>query len=549
MSLKRFRVALAGVAAIAAVLAGPVSGSSASTGSSHYSIDCAVSPLCLEVNSPSEIFKSTKYVGHDEPSALFYSNRAGSGNSSLYRLTLPTDPPPSKSNSFNFELHPAFWFGMALCNVQSYPEQVSTCTPNSDTNIKNSPDQTSPNWLGHHAGTAFLELQFYPPGWAALPAGISCNGTQWCVAMLIWSLAEDPIAGTTINDSCGAVIGGAEYPNLAFLTLSGVPHAPANPVDATVSTFTPNPSTDLFMNSGDQLTVDIHDTSQGFTTIVHDLTSGQTGSMTASAANSFGMVKYAPNPSTECTNIPYDFHPMYSTSSPDTRVIWAAHTYNVAFADEIGHFDFCTGVSQGGYCYGNEGSGANSEKTDGDDAGCFNANQSTLVRVAGCAATNTGFDGTPYEPVWPDGNPSHPTAILFSSPLTNGRNYSQVAFEADMPRIEAADFGGLCNRTTGNGCTNPPLTDDANASGVRPPADFYPFFSTQQTAGQCTWAIGNDNPGVTTNDFGRVSQYGQLLFQYYLRFGGGGTSRYITDNYRQVLSGNPCQISSGGSDD
>jgi hypothetical protein len=34
---------------------------------------------------------------------------------------------------------------------------------------------------------------------------------------------------------------------------------------------------------------------------------------------------------------------MYSTSSEQTRVIWAAHTYNTSFTDEIGHFENCSG--------------------------------------------------------------------------------------------------------------------------------------------------------------------------------------------------------------
>jgi len=59
--------------------------------------------------------------------------------------------------------------------------------------------------------------------------------------------------------------------------------------------------------------------------------------MTASAANGFGQVQYDPT-GTSCVNLPYDFHPMYSTSSEQTRVIWAAHTYNISFTSEIGHF-------------------------------------------------------------------------------------------------------------------------------------------------------------------------------------------------------------------
>ena len=41
--------------------------------------------------------------------------------------------------------------------------------------------------------------------------------------------------------------------------------------------------------------------------------------------------------------IPYTFHPMYSTSTPKTRVTWAAGSYNVAFDTEIGHFQHCNG--------------------------------------------------------------------------------------------------------------------------------------------------------------------------------------------------------------
>jgi hypothetical protein len=58
------------------------------------------------------------YVGHDEPSVLFYSNHPGSGNNDTYTMRLPAEPrtPPKQDGTggtANFELHPAFWFGMA----------------------------------------------------------------------------------------------------------------------------------------------------------------------------------------------------------------------------------------------------------------------------------------------------------------------------------------------------------------------------------------------------------------------------------------------------
>src|ERR1700756_5347165 len=93
--------------------------------------------LCTEVHD--SIGYGGTYTGHDEPSILFYSNVPGSGNSSIYQLVLPKDPPtlPKQNGTggtFNFQLHPAFWFGMALCDDQSAPNPtpvgVSSPFPN-----------------------------------------------------------------------------------------------------------------------------------------------------------------------------------------------------------------------------------------------------------------------------------------------------------------------------------------------------------------------------------------------------------------------------------
>ena len=60
----------------------------------HASINCATGALvCMEVAKLKKTFG--KYVGHDEPSDLFYSNVPGSGNQMRYTLTLPRDPSPS----------------------------------------------------------------------------------------------------------------------------------------------------------------------------------------------------------------------------------------------------------------------------------------------------------------------------------------------------------------------------------------------------------------------------------------------------------------------
>jgi len=491
--------------------------------------------LCAEVEDYEAAF-GEKYVGHDEPSVLYYSNVPGAGNRNQWQVTLPKDPPPSvkPGRSWSFQLTPAFWFGMAMCDTQSYPEQVSTCTPDSDSNI-------TP--LAKHPGTAFMELQFYPPGWVKQFNSQSCDARDWCAALTIDSLSEDPVNGTTLNQTCQRqILGGIEYVNFAFLTRSGKPIGPPNPLDFNPSTSgNPTRPNVLFMHPGDRIGVSMHDTAHGLQTVLVDKSTGQVGSMTASAANGFGQIEYAPT-GTSCSQVPYDFHPMYSTSSPQTRVPWAAHSYNVAFDEEIGHFDYCTAVSNTGTCTGLEGAPGDREPTDADDTACFPASASLLVQVSGCNGTNApGFDGTSYQRAWPDGNRFlHPTAQLFSSPLTGkffNRNYSNVAFESDTPRIEAPDLGGTCNRTTGAGCTIVPPTDDGQ------PAAFYPFFSITNpflTPGGCRWFIGNDVPGLTANDFGKVSQYGTLFPQTYLIFGGGGATHPVINDFQQNLGTNPC---------
>jgi hypothetical protein len=495
--------------------------------SQHAAINCEYSGMCAEVANPSDVF-GNEYVGHDEPSAVFYSNVPGAGNHMTYGVRLPHDPSPGNpttpGKSYQFELNGSLWFGMALCDTQSYPEQVSTCTPDSDSNI------VDPAVSPDHPGTAFLELQFYPPGWVPWPTwqvavgASACDPTKWCAAMNIFSLSEDPVNSTT-------------------------------------ATFTPDPKKDLFMNSGDNLKVSLHDTPSGLQAVINDKTTGQTGSMTASAANGFGQVKYDPT-GTSCVNIPYNFHPMYSTSSEQTRVIWAAHTYNTAFSDEIGHFENCEGPNPipatpfGLDASGNpvtcpagdfEGFGNHTSPTDGDDDFCFPGSEALRIHINGCTDTNTGFDGLPYQPVWPDGSRLHPEPWLFSSPRTGPGdtvNYSRVGFEADLPRIET----NTCNRATGAGCTLIPTTDGGT------PAAFYPFFSAfQHGLGHghgvlrhpvhghegtgCMWAFGTSLPGA--NDFGRNAQYGSLLSSTSLAFGGGGKTTTNFNNFRQIIS-NPC---------
>ena len=525
--------------------------------------------LCTEVFD--SIGYNGTYTGHDEPSVLFYSNVPGSGSSNIYLIRLPKDPPTlptqdGKGGTFNFQLHPAFFVGMAMCDDQSAPNpggsSVSAnvrCIPASDRNIFDGSDPKKRDYIGRHPGTAFMEMQFYPPGWVN-----GCNSaTQWCSAFNIDSLSENQNTGALNNKACLATAG-QEPVNFAYITKSGVPLGPPSPLLATNATFTPNGDT-LFYNPGDLLRVVLRDTRHGLKITIEDLTTGESGSMTSSAANGFGQVLFDPNGNscdTATHNIPADYHPAYSTSSEHTRVPWAAHSYNIAFSDEIGHFEYCNAVDAHGHCT-QDGVG---DKDDGspagaeDDNGCVDANTAGaagLIAIGGCGGTDFDFDGVPYQLTWPGTLKDrrqdallHPQPIRFTSPTFRDefgrkRNYTRVAFEADLPRIEA-NTNPPCQRSVANpadahpgqGCVNPAVN-----------SQFYPFFSTfaegrrddrDDDRGQCFWQLGGAHIPGTRELFGGSSttEYGPLLLLAYAAK--GGQASLFFNDFRRVLGFNPC---------
>jgi hypothetical protein len=523
---------VAALAIPAALAGGGITSSASSSGpQAPTHINCADSTrfLCTEVNQSDEVFGH--YVGHDEPSVLFYSNKAGSGNEMEYSGILPTEPSPTNvpgKHVYTFEYTPAFWFGMAMCDTQSYPELVNSCVPDSNVNIVN------PAKSPYHPGAAYMELQFYPPGYVQQWNGFSCSPTQWCVALTIDSLSQNSLTGQQLNSTCEATVG-EEYVNFAYLTHSGIPQGPPNPVQfQALASGTPNPRKVEFLNQGDKFTIQLHDTSNGLQAVVKDLTAGTSGSMTASAANGFGQVKFAPAPSTECKNIPYNFHPMYSTSTPQTTVPWAAATYNIAMDTEVGHFDYCSKVDTAtATCVGDEGVGPNREPADADDVGCWAPSASGYIKIGGCEGANLGYDGPSYLKDWPNGSTFRPTEFIFTSPLTGAHyntNYSSIGFNTDLPAIE--DDLGTCETETGVGCTIIPPTDDGT------PAQFYPFYSTGQALGGCAWTVGGMYPGFSTDNYGAHQQYGHLLAVPYS--GAKGAVTYEYNDYQNNLPNNPC---------
>jgi hypothetical protein len=513
---------------------------------------CVTHPaLCTETTNP--LNYQGQYSGHDEPSLLFYSNTTGAGNSSLYHLTLPSDPPTTPNQAgtggtWNFQLHPTFWFGMAMCDDQSAPNVGGSsvgaqipCTPDSDANIFTGTTPGASDYMGLTPGTAFMEMQFYPPGWAAKPFGVSCGSTQWCAAMTIDSFSQNENTGVVNNADC-LNRAGEEYVNFALITKSGQSQGPADPLRQTAASFTAGPDT-LVMSSGDQLTANLRDTPAGFRVDITDHTTGQSGSMTASTANGFGHPLFQPTAST-CGDQAAAFHPMFSTSSERTRVLWAAHSYNVAFSDEIGHFEYCKQINVGKATCASKGV-TDPGGTDSDDNGCFKLPiGGTTQTLNGCTDTDVDFDGPEYFDTWPGTLKNattdatlHATPIRFASPLINGTtNYDRVAFETDLPRIEFATTPP-CQRhvsnpsdpSPGSGCVNPP-----------PGTSFYPFFSTGTSGGQCVWQEGGNFIPGTVNNFGgnSATEYGNLQDQLYPRTGPGVQG--IFETFHNTLSSNPC---------
>ena len=493
-----------------------------------------------------------KYSGHDEPAVAFYSDTPGSGNSMIVHLTLPTDPPTlpkqdGTGGTFTFQLQPAFWFGMALCDTQSAPAPDFNpfCTPDTDFNIFENTDNTAPDFVTIHPGTAAMELQFFPPGWVGTTV---VDPTHWFAALTIDSLNYSWASFMHNNADCLNKVGEEPF-SFALITRNNVPVAPPDPLsialDPTFAAFTPNSQT-LAMNPGDYLTIIMHDFPSGFRVFIFDQTTHQFGWMTASVANGFQQVVFAPDPdpahpSVTCSQQPYAFHPMYSTSSENTRVVWAAHAFNVGFGGELGHFEYCNAIDANGNCT-SAGVSEPDGMLDGDDTGFFGFGPcgstvpppaNPFVPLIGCVGTDIDFDGVAYGSNWPGSLADpvmdhllHATPLRFTGPKFSGPtkegNYSRVAFESNVPGLEFA-----CDTFTGGGCVNPP-----------PGANFYPFYSTGVLNGQCVWQLGDANFPGTTNVFGgtAAAEFGPLVATN-LPF--GNEALPLFEVYRQVIP-NPC---------
>ena len=488
------------------------------------------------------------YIGHDEPDTIFYSSQPGTGNNVTWTERLGRDPAaaptvqtPGSDAAHWFELSIAPWTSMMMCDPNSYP--LTPCAPQSDANAPApctiSADPCPNGYQG--AGSAFMEMQFYPPGFAPFADAVSCDNSHWCAALTIDSL-ECTYGFATCNNNC------IEPVNFAYIQTNGVPAGPPSPQEANLSTFTPNGRT-LLMNPGDQITIRMSDASipggkgaKAFEVVVTDLTTHQSGFMQASAANGFQNTSMA-----NCSGTPFNFQPEYNTAAPQNISPWAANRGDITTQFETGHFTPCTDLAKPAsitlgpgvtdqFWYTCRGPYEKSAPPDGgkspevSDAFCFPQGDTHGVlntapdTVTGCidAYTQNGdldFDGTPYWPEWPTGStPTSklPGSFVESLPTSGGTQYSQFQIQTDLALSEST-----CT-PTGSGCAVPP----PNA-----PGGFYPYWSRVTSSGRCTLEFGNVSSGAGVNPMGQDAQY--------------GTAQWATLGYPQFLG--PIQSNSCGS--
>jgi hypothetical protein len=494
------------------------------------------------------------YIGHDEPNTDFLSSAPGSGNNVSWTVTLgknpkaaPTDVDPGHDVTNWFELSPAPWFSMALCDPNSFP--LTSCTPESDSNAPTcfGPDCTSN--LG--GGSAFMEMQFYPPGVPPFADSISCDDTHWCAALTIDSL-ECTAAFAYCNNDC------EEPVNFAFIQRNGVPTGPPSPQDADLATEVPNSET-LLMNPGDTIRFHMYDAptpggGDAFTVVMDDLTTGQSGFMQASAANGFMNTSSA-----NCSGTPFNFQPEFNTAKAGNINSWGADQVDISTVFETGHWEPCTSLSD---------EITPNPLDPGDTGGLYNTCSSPYESAPGihrtsaeignalcyyAGDTHPGYDGagtsTPpdlmtgcqdnlyqngdldflgppyYRGSWPTGpTPTSrvPSSFVEQFPTTNGQQYSQFFFQTDIALSEYECGGGdYANASaTAAGCTVPP----------QGPGNFYPYWTQSQNGG-CSLEFGNVSSGFGLTDFGQDKQYGSDQFAKY------GYPQFIGKTYN-----NPCAI-------
>ena len=242
---------------------------------------CVLHPqLCTEVNNPVSYHGYSYPSGHDEPSAPLLLDRSRIGQLE----PLPPDLADGSGDAAgagwerrHVELPAAsgflVWDGNVRRSVRARSEESVPRRQRQEHLLEHQPAFGQVH--GRDAGDSL-------PGDAVLPGRLGrrrsrseLRSQQQPVVRRAEhrQLLVESNTGIPNNNDCLSAAG-EEYVNYAIFTKSGVPNGPPDPLNQTAATFETTADT-LEMNSGDKLTVDMHDTAAGLQIVIHDLTTAR----------------------------------------------------------------------------------------------------------------------------------------------------------------------------------------------------------------------------------------------------------------------------------
>ena len=199
-----------------------------------------------------------------------------------------------------------------------------------------------------------------------------------------------------------------------------------------------------------------------------------------------------------CNGAPYAFHAMYDTRAPPLPngqptawTTWAAHTDNVAYDVETGHFEPPDAASDATTRRGHQP--------------CF-----TIPPFPACLGSDSDFDGYPYHAATgPTARRSSPTPNYLSSPRRrNGRGGDRHLSDRPLRDRPAADRGGQQRR---HARLRPPHRRRAAPTRHRAPSIPGTTCCASRRRAGCAWALTDDDmPSQISNFGGEQAGWGPL---------------------------------------
>ena len=245
------------------------------TGTAHAAVPHCYKTTALCAEPVDSIGYHGSYTGHDEPSLLFYSNTRARGTRTCTSLQVPSDPkvmPNQAGTARHLEL-PAPSGLLARHGAVRQPVRagVHACRVHAEQRHQHLRRDERRGTRLHRAppGHRVPRGAVLPTRLGTLASGRQLRRDQVVCGDGDLQPAAEPEHRTLNNIDCRRRAGD-EPANFAFITKSGVRtrrrHRSARPTGRS----RPSAATDLFMGSGDQLTVDLHNGAAGLVVTIND---------------------------------------------------------------------------------------------------------------------------------------------------------------------------------------------------------------------------------------------------------------------------------------